>query len=183
MSILKKIFVLTYLILSIIILISTVISYQSSVRLSFKLIPFSEYPIIGTMLPVIIFYLSIIFLFFALVSFFTVLFFPQKTISFFFMKSSGLLTVNKKAIEGLVNEVILNKQVIIEPMITVKMRKTKISITVRGNLSYFRDVFSKIEDCTKEIERELHQLIGEEVNINFKIKFTEYRNKSQGRVN
>lgn len=183
MSKLKKCFVLIFILLIMGMLFSTMISYQLSVRLPFFLIPISEYPFVGTILPETVFYLSSILLLFAIVSFFVVLFFPQKTTSFLFMKSSGALTISKKSIEGLVHEVIVNKQLMRNPTISAKMRKKKIAISVKGDLGYLEDMFSKTEDCAREIEKELHQLIGEEVKINIRIKFIEYKNKSENRVN
>lgn len=183
MSKLKKCFVLFFLLLIVGVLFSTLISYQSSVRLPFVLIPISKYPVVGTILTETVFYLSSILLFFAIVSFFVILFFPQKTTSFYFMKSSGSLTISKKSIEGFVHEVIVSKKLMRHPTISAKMRKKKIAISVKGDLGYLEDMFSKTEDCAREIEKELHQLIGEEVKINIRLKFIEYKNKSENRVN
>lgn len=99
------------------------------------------------------------------------------------MKSSGALIISKKSIEGLVHEVIVNKQVMMNPTISAKMRKNKIAISVKGDLGYLKNMFSKTEDCAREIEKKLHQLIGEEVKINIRLKFIEYKNRSEKRVN
>lgn len=178
----KKIVVLLFLVLSMITLFSVLISYQSSVELPFFLIPLSEYPIIGKSLQLIIFYLAIFLLFIVIVCFCVILFYPQKMTYFSFEKSLGSLIITKKAIEGIVKEKLQKKQLMLDPSVTAKMSRRKIKIVVKGNLIASKELYSKSDKYSEEVEEELHQLIGSDVKIYIRLKFVALKNKTKSRV-
>lgn len=174
----KKIFLLLFFILIAGMLLSILISYQWSTDLPFSLLPLESYPIIGDWLPLVAFYTASILLIITIISFFIVVFYPKTVSSFNLEKSLGSMQINQKAIEGIVKEMLIDKQIIMHPAVSVKMTKRKIKIVAKGELSKSKELFILTENYGKELQHDLHQLIGSKVKIHINIKFVSFQ-KSQ----
>lgn len=179
----KKLFLLLFFILIAGMLLSILISYQWSINLPFTFLPLEDYPVIGDWLPLIAFYLASILLIVTLISFFIVIFYPKTISSFNLEKSLGHMRITKKAIEGIVKEMLIDKQLIMHPTISVKMTKRKIKIVVKGELATSKELFIQTEHYGKELKNDLHQLIGSKVKININVKFVSFqKNQKKPRV-
>jgi len=182
LSKLKKTIVTVFLFLFMYLCFSVIVSNQTYVSIPFYLLNLDEYPLVGDWLPVITFYLAgsvFIVLFILMLG---TIFYPKKLSQFKFKKTDGVLRITKKAVEGVVSEALIAEKLMENPNVKATMSQRKIKIKVKGDFQIFSDLYGKTDQWSKNLETQLHDLIGPDVKILIKIKFEKPRPENNNRV-
>ena len=182
MSKLKKTIIAIFLLLFMFLCFSVIVSNQKYVPIPFYLLNLDEYPLVGNWLPEITFYLagSIFIVLFVLM--FVTIFYPKKFSQFKFKKIDGVLRISKKAVEGVIFEALTTEKLMKNPNVKATMSQRKIKIKVKGDFQIVSDLYGKTDHWSKNLETQLHELIGPDVKISIKIKFEKPRSENNNRV-
>ncbi|ALS36472.1 ABC-type multidrug transport system fused ATPase/permease subunit [Enterococcus rotai] len=182
MSKLKKTFITFLLLLLMYLSFSAVVSYQTYISIPFYFLSLNDYPLVGTWLPIIAFYLAVITLIIFFVLVLITLFYPKRMSQFSFTKSDGHLKISKKAVEGFVSESLTAEKLMKNPNVKATMSQKKIKIKIKGDFQIVSDLYGKTDEWSKKLENQLHDLIGPGVKISIKIKFEKPRAENDQRV-
>lgn len=161
---------------------SVLVSNQTYVSIPFYLLNLDGYPLVGDWLPASTFYLAgsvFIVLFILMV---VTIFYPRKLSQFNLKKTDGVLRITKKAVEGVVTETLTVEKLMNNPNVKATMSQRKIKIKVKGDFQIVSDLYGKTDQWSKNLETQLHELIGPDVKISIKIKFEKPRPENSNRV-
>lgn len=177
-----KIF-LTILILTLIIpLFSAVTISQYAVSLPFSLIKIQNYPYFNTYLSSVIFWLSIFWIGMSLVSIVVLLFIPIKKNQIKIKESSGYLSVQNKAIDNFVLNVLKKEYFLNNPKVTSILKKNKIIVNIEANINEStNDLVKRKESISKTIEHRLFTLFGIEENMTVRVNFQNYKSSDSNK--
>lgn len=96
-----------------------------------------------------------------------------KTIGNFLLKhGDGELTLDKKAIEGMVRSHLHEDEFIHSPKVNVKATKNKIAVNVKGELKRTSALIGKTGTLMKEIENEVQHILGTKEPVKVSVKYT-----------
>ena len=178
MDIKQEIFSLIFLLLSIFLSFVLVVNYQNAGELHYKLKAVSSYPIIGTYLPAIIFWLSTFFLCVLIVAWIVILFIPLNDKRIVFITSNGKLIISLKSIQNFVLYSLGQESQIIEPKVKIKMTRKKMKIYVDGYLADKENIVTHCDYYSTHIQQKVEQLIGEDkIKISVFIHLLDYEDK------
>ena len=105
------------------------------------------------------------------------LFYPNSQQNFTLQSDGGRLTLEKKAIEGLVRAKLPTRDFVEKPKVTVHATKNKIQVKINGQLRRTSSLINQTETLTTEIRQELQQLLGQR-QVHVDVTFTDWQ-KSQ----
>lgn len=105
------------------------------------------------------------------------LFYPNSQQNFTLQSDGGRLTLEKKAIEGLVRAKLSTRDFVEKPKVTVHATKNKIQVKINGQLRRTSSLINQTETLTTEIRQELQQLLGQR-QVHVDVTFTDWQ-KSQ----
>lgn len=103
------------------------------------------------------------------------IFYPKTIGTFLLKKGNGELTLDKKAIEGLVRSHVHEDEFIHSPKVNVKATKNKIAVAIKGELKRTSSLIGKTGTLMEEIEQEIKQLLGTDEPVNVSVKYTGYQ--------
>ncbi|RHH67796.1 alkaline shock response membrane anchor protein AmaP [Vagococcus sp. AM17-17] len=177
-----KIF-LTILILTLIIpLFSAITISQYAVSLPFSLIKIQNYPYFNTYLSSVIFWLSIFWICVSLVSIVILLFIPVKKNQIKIKESSGYLSVQNKAIDNFILNILKNEPFLEDPKVTSILKKNKIIVNIEANINEStNDLVKRKESISKTIEHRLLTLFGIEENMTVRVNFQNYKSSDSNK--
>ncbi|EMF0149653.1 alkaline shock response membrane anchor protein AmaP [Enterococcus hirae] len=104
-----------------------------------------------------------------------VIFYPKTIGTFLLKKGDGELTLDKKAIEGMVRSHLHEDEFIHSPKVNIKATKNKIAVTVKGELKRTSSLIGKTKILMDEIEKEVKQLLGTDEQVKVSVKYTGYQ--------
>lgn len=156
----KKLFLSLLLIVLMLLAFSCVVAYQYEVMLPFEFLPFTMYPIVGSSLAVILFWLAVIVGAVCLALLLIVLFSPRELSWFKLHEDHGALVIDKKAIQGFTKAILETEDFISPPKVKVSMTKHKIKIKIIGDLKRTSELYDKSDVLIQRIQNELTHLLG-----------------------
>lgn len=136
-------------------------------------------PSIGTLNPVLEWYLiviSAVVLLVLIISLLVVLFWPVQRYFILIHKHDGQVKVTSKAINGYVMNSLADLPFINKVKVDSKLTNHKINIKISGNLGRGENVSALLENYLEELKSNLSRLLGIEQKPKIKIKFVNYQN-------
>lgn len=121
-----------------------------------------------------LFWTALVF-FIALVIFILVLiFYPKVKQTFVLNSEQGVLSLDKKAIEGYVRTKLKGVGFVGNPKVNVRATKRKINVNVKGQLTRTSAHIGKTERLMAEIRQELQEILGTEEQVKVNVAYTEF---------
>lgn len=127
-----------------------------------------------------IFWISLAFVVLLLLAILVFIFYPKVKRSFILSSEGGVLTLDKKAIEGLVRSKVNTKEFVSEPKVDVQATKNKIRVKVKGQLKRTSSLINRTEILMEEIRQELQQVLGPDEKITVEVKYDHLEKNNQG---
>lgn len=103
------------------------------------------------------------------------IFYPKTIGTFLLKKGDGELTLDKKAIEGMVRSHLNEEEFIQSPKVNVKATKNKVAVAIKGELKRTSSLIGKTGTLMEEIEKEIKQLLGTDEPVKVSVKYTGYQ--------
>lgn len=140
--------------------------------LPFQLEKFRFFSITNSYVQQYVFWLAVAFAILTIITLLVFLFYP-KTIGTFLLKhGDGELTLDKKAIEGMVRSHLHEDEFIHSPKVNVKATKNKIAVNVKGELKQTSALIGKTGTLMKEIENEVQHILGTKESVKVSVRYT-----------
>ncbi len=136
-------------------------------------------PTIGTLNPILEWYLiaiSTVFLLILIIFLLFVLFWPVQRYFILIHKRDGQVKVTSKAINGYITNSLADIPFINKAKVESKLTNRKIKIKISGNLGNGENVNTVLENYLEELKNNLGQMLGIEQKPKIKIKFVNYQN-------
>ncbi|MEY8444607.1 alkaline shock response membrane anchor protein AmaP [Enterococcus ratti] len=121
-----------------------------------------------------LFWAAVVFAILVLILLFVVLFYPKSKGTFVLKQNTGQLTLDKKAIEGLVRSQLHEEEFVSTPRIRVRSTKNKIYVHVKGDLKRTSSLIGKTSMLMQDIERQVKRVLGTEQNIAVAVTYSGY---------
>lgn len=118
--------------------------------------------------------LIIFFLCFILV----IIFYPRTKATFVLKEDKGTLSIDKKAIEGLVRTKVSEKEFVDGPKVNVKATKNRISVKIKGRLKRTSALVGKTENLMTEIQQDLQRTLGSSEKVKVDVSYTNYEEQN-----
>lgn len=99
-----------------------------------------------------------------------IIFYPRSQQNFELESKGGRLTLDKRAIEGLVRSKLSTRDFVERPHVNIRATKNKINVKIKGQLKRTSSLINQTEVLTTEIRQELQQLLGQRqvhVDVNY----------------
>lgn len=119
------------------------------------------------------FWVALVFSIVTVILFFIVLFYPKYKSTFVLKQKNGKLTLERKAIEGIVRSNLHEKEFIGSPKIKVNATKNKINVHVKGELKKTSSLVGKTNNLIQEIKEQLIQVLGARQDIRIYVTYNE----------
>lgn len=129
-----------------------------------------------------VFWVTAAFAVLTLILILVLLFYPKTYRSFLLKKGDGELTLDKKAIEGMVRSRLTKEEFVSSPKVTIKATKNKIDVKVKGELKRTSSLIGKTGALMTDIERDVKQIIGTNEPVNVLINYTGFDSPQSKRV-
>ncbi|MGX7172616.1 alkaline shock response membrane anchor protein AmaP [Enterococcus ratti] len=136
-----------------------------------------------------IFWVAAVLALLMLITLLVLIFYPNTIGTFLLKKGDGELTLDKKAIEGMVRSHLQADEFIQSPKVSIKATKNKIAVGIKGELKRTSSLIGKTGTLMEEIEKEIKQLLGTNEPVKVTVKYTDYQtmttnhqSKEQARV-
>lgn len=121
------------------------------------------------------FWAALVFSIITVVLFFILLFYPKYKSTFVLKQKNGKLTLERKAIEGIVRSKLHEKEFVGSPKIKINATKNKIDVHVKGKLKKTSLLVDKTNNLIQEIKEQLVQVLGTKQDIKIYVTYNEYR--------
>lgn len=108
-----------------------------------------------------------------------IIFYPRTRARFVIKQQNGTLAIKNKAIKGLVETNIAEKDFVSQPTVDVNATKKKIKVRIKGDLKRTSSLVQKTNAWTEEIRRQIQQLMGSGYNIVVDVKFKNVEKESK----
>lgn len=112
-----------------------------------------------------LFWTAVVFAILVLILLLVVLFYPKSKGTFVLKQKDGKLTLDKKAIEGLVRSQLHEEEFVGSPKVRVRSTKNKINVHVKGDLKRTSSLIGKTGELMRDIEQQVARVLGTEQNI------------------
>ncbi|MGM9904012.1 hypothetical protein A5844_000114 [Enterococcus sp. 10A9_DIV0425] len=122
-----------------------------------------------------VFWLAVAFAVLTIIAILILLFYPKTFSSFLLKKGDGELTLDKKAIEGMVRSHLSQDDFIDSPKVTIRATKNKIDVKVKGELKRTSSLIGKTGTLMDEIEKEIKGILGAEEPVVVSVNYTGYQ--------
>lgn len=126
-----------------------------------------------------IFWVSSFFILLLIIFILVLIFYPKVKRTFPLSSKGGELTLNIKAIEGLVRSKLNTKNFVSEPKVTVKGTKDKIQVKVKGRLKRTSSLVGQTEVLMEGIRQELRQVLGSNEKVSIYVEYVDLDRKKQ----
>lgn len=114
-----------------------------------------------------------------LVAMLFIMFYPRARAKFVIKQQNGTLAIKNKAIKGLVETNISEKDFVSQPTVDVNATNKKIKVRIKGDLKRTSALVQKTTEWTTEIRRQIKQLMGNDYNIIVDVKFKNVEKESK----
>lgn len=141
------------------------------------LLPLTDYPLVGSYMPQLLFWVSVGFLVLAVVGIIVILLFPGQSASLEIEKDAGNLTIQKRALESYVLETVKEEPFIRDPSVSIKVKKEKIDVLVTGKMRKVFLLTDKQDQLARAIQHNLAMLVGPNMKIETNVRFKDYQKK------
>ncbi|KRL05167.1 alkaline shock response membrane anchor protein AmaP [Liquorilactobacillus oeni] len=135
MSTTRKTVYLILLLVALLPLWAVIVLFQDTVSFPFYLDKVESYPLIGHYLPGFLFWVSVALGGLVILGILTVIFWPNLHDQLFLKKDSGVLKINKKALESFITQSALRSNFIHQPRVRIKLQRRRIRVTIDGSFS------------------------------------------------
>lgn len=102
------------------------------------------------------------------------IFYPKTKQVFILNEDGGRLSIDKKAIEGLVRSHLREKEFVDQPKVNVTGTKNKINIAIKGELKRTSSLVGKTNALMTRIQQEVKHTLGTEENIQVAVTYTDF---------
>ncbi|HFC9104585.1 TPA: alkaline shock response membrane anchor protein AmaP [Enterococcus faecium] len=140
--------------------------------LPFQLEKFRFFSITNSYVQQYVFWLAVAFAILTIITLLVFLFYPRTIGNFLLKHGDGELTLDKKAIEGMVRSHLHEDEFIHSPKVNVKATKNKIAVNVKGELKRTSALIGKTGTLMKEIENEVQHILGTKEPVKVSVKYT-----------
>ncbi|MFT0131477.1 alkaline shock response membrane anchor protein AmaP [Candidatus Enterenecus avicola] len=103
-----------------------------------------------------------------------VLFYPKTKTTFVLKEDKGALTIDKKAIEGLVRTKVNEKEFVEGPKVHVKATKNRILIKIKGRLKRTSALVGKTENLMAEIQQDVQRVLGSSEKVKVEVNYANF---------
>ncbi|MBF8808082.1 MAG: alkaline shock response membrane anchor protein AmaP [Enterococcus lacertideformus] len=103
------------------------------------------------------------------------IFYPKTIRTFLLKKGNGELTLDKKAIEGMVRSHLHEEEFIQSQKVNIKATKNKVAVAIKGELKRTSSLIGKTGTLMEEIEKEIKQVLGIDEPVKVSVKYTGYQ--------
>ncbi len=164
-----------FLLLTISIFAFVMIENQTVTYLPFRLLSMYDYPFIGGIIPYFLFWGSMICSIILLVLLVVVIFYPSAKHSITLEDENGKLTIQKKAIEHFVLQIVRKEPFLENPSVKVVMRKKNIKVKIQGKMRKVIAVPQQQRLLIEEVTAELRQLLGTSDKLTTQVVLEDYQ--------
>ncbi|EOT43056.1 MULTISPECIES: alkaline shock response membrane anchor protein AmaP [Enterococcus] len=156
-------------------LMHTLITTQYVANLSFSLLPFTVYPLVGNVMGQFLFWTAAGLLILLVICIFVVIFFPKVSNQLEIETDNGTLTIQKKAIENYVLTAVKEEPFIADPNVKAVIKKKKIKIYVSGQMRKVFQTTQRQKVLSDKIKNDLNQIFGAKQEIVTDVVFKDFR--------
>lgn len=117
--------------------------------------------------------ISILLLIFILV----LVFYPKAKQSFVLSEDGGKMSIDPKAIEGLVRSHLNEKEFVSSPKVKVIATKNKIKINVKGQLKRTSSLIGRTNELMANIQQEVQHTLGSQEKVKVHMTYTNFENE------
>lgn len=174
MSKLKKVILSILIICSIITIYSITVQYQLVSHLPVILYYLSDINGLSFPVSIYLFWSSIVLIIGLITFLLIVLFYPNKQNELVIKKEKGTLIIKKKSIENFILSSLGRENFIDSPRIKVKMTRSKMKVSIVGDIKKTSDLSDKTIIYAQKIKEELQTLIGVTQEIMIEVTFDNY---------
>lgn len=93
-------------------------------------------------------------------------------------EDKGTLSIDKKAIEGLVRTKVSEKEFVDGPKVNVKATKNRINVKIKGRLKRTSALVGKTENLMTEIQQDLQRTLGSSEKVKVDVSYTNYEEQN-----
>ncbi|NTQ01559.1 alkaline shock response membrane anchor protein AmaP [Enterococcus faecium] len=128
-----------------------------------------------------IFWAAVLFAVLAIIILLVVLFYPKSRGTFVMKREDGKLTIDKKAIEGLVRSHLHEEEFIHSPKVRIRSTKNRIHIHVNGDLKRTSSLVGKTGVLMQDIEEEVTKVLGTKETVKVAVTYSGYEEQEDTR--
>lgn len=121
-----------------------------------------------------LFWSAVIFAILVCILLLVVLFYPKSKGTFVLKQQGGTLTLDKKAIEGLIRSHLQEEEFVRSPKVKIRSTKNKINIHIKADLKRTSSLVGKTSALMREIEQKVINVLGTEQNIGVAVTYSGY---------
>lgn len=121
-----------------------------------------------------LFWTAVVFAILVLILLLVVLFYPKSRGTFVLKQKDGKLTLDKKAIEGLVRSQLHEEEFVRSPKVRVRSTKNKIHVHVKGDLKRTSSLLGKTSTLMRDVEQQVSRVLGTEHRIAVAVTYSGY---------
>ncbi len=125
-----------------------------------------------------LFWAAVVFAILVFILLLVVLFYPKSKGTFVLKQKDGTLTLDKKAIEGLVRSQLHEEEFVGSPKVKIRSTKNKINVHVKGDLKRTSSLVGKTSALMREIEQKVRNVLGTEQNIGVAVTYSGYEEQN-----
>ena len=125
-----------------------------------------------------LFWAAVVFAILVFILLLVVLFYPKSKGTFVLKQKDGTLTLDKKAIEGLVRSQLHEEEFVGSPKVKIRSTKNKINVHVKGDLKRTSSLVGKTSVLMREIEQKVRNVLGTEQNIGVAVTYSGYEEQN-----
>ncbi|EPH99912.1 MULTISPECIES: alkaline shock response membrane anchor protein AmaP [unclassified Enterococcus] len=111
------------------------------------------------------------------------LFSPKAKETFVLKRQDGTLTLDKKAIEGLVRSQLHQEEFIDSPKVNVHATKRKIDVKIKGQLKRTSSLIGQTGTLMKTIEEHIQSVLGTRDNVKVAVRYSGYQENEDPKDN
>lgn len=172
----KALFIIALVLLAIPLFYTLVVNQFVAARLP-ALLPLTDYPLVGSYMPQLLFWVSVGFLILAVVGIIVILLFPSQSSAFHIEKDSGNMTIQKRALESYVLETVKEEPFIRDPSVSIKVKKETIDVLITGKMRKVFLLTDKQDQLASAIKHNLAMLVGPNMKIETNVRFKDYQKR------
>lgn len=130
-----------------------------------------------------LFWTAVVFSIALLIFILVLIFYPRVKQTFVLKEDRGRLSLDKKAIEGVVRSKLKGVGFVSEPKVKVHATTSKIKVYVTGQLTRTSSIIGKTGTLMEEIKDELQAILGNDAKVKVDVTYKEFEQTDQRRKN
>lgn len=183
----KKFILCIFTFLIALIAINTIITYQALGPFSLRLMELTDLPIIGGLAGVVLYYVALIVLVIAIVSFFVILLWRKKISKITYKKPKGNLAIDETAIEKAVIHKLEKQRFLTKPKVDVDIhgKQNSIDITIYADVIEGNHVGIQSENLLNSLTQDMETMFDfskEQTKLTLELQSTEVEHNKEPRV-